>query len=127
MLALVPTGADAEVQATAGQLGHRGGAFGEQRGVMERQRADERAEADAAGVRGEPRERGPGVERRALGMAEEAGEMIGAKERLEPTVFRGPREPPPAVPREPFLAFDHQADADGHTRLHCRNLPAPVS
>src|SRR5207249_9916941 len=59
-------------------------------------------EADPARVRREPRERGPGVERRALGIAEEAGEVVRAEERLEAAVLRGAGEPAPALPREPL-------------------------
>ena len=50
VLALVPAGADAEVEAAARQLGDRGGALGEQRGMIEGERTHERPEAQALRV-----------------------------------------------------------------------------
>src|SRR5207249_11681327 len=102
VLALVPAGADAEVEASARELGHPRCSLGEQGRVVKGQRTHEGTEADPARVRREPRERGPGVERRALGIAEEAGEVVRAEERLEAAVLRGAGEPAPALPREPL-------------------------
>src|SRR5205085_2598162 len=66
--------------------------------------------------------RRPGVERRALGIAEEAGEVVRAKQRLEAAVLRGAGQPPPALPREPFLSLDHQAHAHRHRGLRSRRF-----
>src|SRR5439155_6265163 len=117
VLALVPAGADAEVEAAIRELGHRRRPLGEQRRMMEGQRTHEGTEADPARVRCQPCQRRPGVERWALGITGQAGEVVRAEQRLEAAVFRGAGQPAPALPREPFLSLDHQADAHRHRGL----------
>src|SRR5581483_6858480 len=92
VLRLVPAGAEPEVEPAAGERVHGRRPAGEHRGVIERQRADERAEADAPRVRGEPAQRRPAVERGASRLAEEPGEVVRAKERLPAAVLRRARE-----------------------------------
>src|SRR5579872_5255467 len=41
--------------------------------------------------------------------------MVGAPQRLEPRRLRGLRDPPPAVPRQPFLSLHHHADPNHGT------------
>src|SRR5207247_5439504 len=114
VIAAEAAGGDAGGGASARAVGPPRCSLGEQGRVVKGQRTQEGTEADPARVRREPRERGPGVERRALGIAEEAGEVVRAEERLEAAVLRGAGEPAPALPREPFLSLDHEAEADRH-------------
>jgi hypothetical protein len=131
VLALVPPGADAEVEPAAAQLRHRRRPLGEQRRMIEGQRRHEDTEANARRGGGQPRQRGPGVERRALRVAEEPGQMIRAEQRLEAAVLRRACKAPPALPGEPFLSFDHQRQSKRHRHRPsvaiCACVGAPVS
>src|SRR5205823_13809949 len=61
VLGLQPAGAHTQLGATVTQVVQRGGHLGEHRRVAERDRADERAEADPLGFTGEPGEVDPRV------------------------------------------------------------------
>src|SRR5262249_20362220 len=84
---------------------------------MERERANERAEADAARIRSQPRERCPRIERRARGLAEAAGEVVGAKQPAAASCLRRAAETTPALPGESSLPLDHQAQRYRHRVL----------
>src|SRR6185369_6864822 len=88
----------------------------------EGERAHERAEAQALGVRGQPRERRPAVERRARGIAEESGEVIRAEQARVAGVLDRAGQAPPALPVESFLPLDH----DGQLHI-CALHARPVS
>src|SRR5690349_24831326 len=81
--------------------------------MIEGDRRDHRTEAHAARARRQHRERGPGLERRTLGLAPEAGEVIRAAERLVAHVLGGLDQAQPPLPGEPFLSLDHDADLHG--------------
>ena len=113
VLLLVPAGAHPQHQPPSGEQVDRGRHPGQQGGMAEGHRADQGAEPDPAGSPGQRRQRGPGFQRGALGAGHDAEEVIGAPERVEAQFLDPVRHAEPALPGEPFLAFDH--DPDSHT------------
>ena len=115
-LGLVPAGADAEDEATAGDLVDRRGHARDQPGRMERRRRDQRPQPHALGRRGERGERRPHVPRPALRAAVAAVEHVVAEpDRVEPRRVGGardrdaapasaPRARPPAAGRRSAVA-----------------------
>src|SRR4030095_12498254 len=65
------------------------------------------------GGSGQSAEALPVCPRGAPGCAPQPGEVVGAAERLVAEVLRRLREAPPALPGEPFLPLDHDADLHG--------------
>jgi hypothetical protein len=63
---------------------------------------------------GEPGETGPAIERRTRRVAEQTRQMVGAEERIEAAGLHRVREVVQAIPREPFLGFDHDRDFERH-------------
>ena len=115
-LRLVPAGADAEDEATAGDLVDRRGHARDESGRMERRRRDQRPQPHALGRRGERGERRPHVPRAALRPAVAAVEHVVAEpQRVEARRFGGardrerapasaPRARPPAAGRRSAVA-----------------------
>jgi hypothetical protein len=125
VLVLVPAPAEPEVDAPVGERVERSRHLGEQRGVVERDRRDHRAEADAPGAHRHRGERRPRLERGTSRVAEEPGEMVRSTERLVAHVLGGLHQPEPPLPGEPFLPFDHDADAHdvAPSGARCREIP----
>ena len=108
VLVLVPAGADAEVDAPAGDVVGGQRELGQDGGGAERDRRDQRAEPDPLGDRGERADRAPGVER-AVALRERQV-VVGAQQRLEAAALGGAREREPVVPADALLPLDHQRE-----------------
>jgi hypothetical protein len=117
VLALVPAGADPELDPAVGDVVGGDHGLRQQRRVAERRGRDERPEAQGGRDGAERRERRPRVERTSLGMvATELQVVVGAKERRNPMLLTSPRKRDPLRPGNTLLALDHQAElhAAGH-------------
>ena len=98
VLALVPTGAHADLDAAARDVVDGDGHPREHARVAEGRRRDERAEADALRERGEPRERRPGVVRVGVG-PDDRRVVVGAEEPLEAVLLGQAARAAPSRPR----------------------------
>src|SRR3989442_8513902 len=75
--------------------------------MIEGERRDHGAEADALGPRGKRRERCPGLEGGPLRVSAESRQVVGAAQRVVAQIFGGLRQPEPALPGQAFLCLDH--------------------
>src|SRR5260370_9134649 len=83
---------------------------------MEGHRADHRSESDLLGPFGGQGERGPAVDAVALVVAHQGDQVLAPSQGFEAERFDVVAEPPPALPVEAFLTFDHDPEL-GHDRL----------
>ncbi len=112
VLPLHPAGADPERDAAAGDLVGSRRRAGQHRRMAEGDGGDERAELERRRPRGEPRDRGPGVEHRPA-LVESGDVVVGAKQCLDAVGLAGLRERDPVVPGDAFLSLDHQRHPRG--------------
>ena len=111
VLALVPAGAEAELDAAAGDVIDGGHGLGEHGGMTEGRRRDEHAEPEARRDRRQAGQRRPGLERAALVVALDREVVIRAEQRAHAMLLAGPRERDPLRPGHVLLALDHQLDS----------------
>ena len=116
MLALVPAGADAELDAPARDPVSGDGVAREHRGMAERGRRDQRPEPQLGRDRGQRAERSPGVERSASADAVDRPVVIRAEQRLEAEPLARLGERDPVLPGHVLLALDHHGEAHGPAR-----------
>ena len=116
VLALVPAGAEAELDAPVRDVVDGSDVLGEHRRVAERRRRDEHAEAQAGRDRREPRHRRPGSSEPRSSWPADREVVIRAEQRADAVLLAGLRERDPLRPGHVLLALDHQLDA------HCRQL-----
>ena len=112
VLAFHPAGADAERDAAAGDLVRGCRVAREDGGMAERHRRDERPELQVRRSRGQPGDRGPGVEHRSA-LVGGGHVVVGAEHGLDAVRLARFREGDPVVPRHAFLALDHQREPHG--------------
>ena len=117
VLALVPAGADPELDAAVRDVIHGGGVLGQHRRMAERRGRDEHAEPEARRDRGQAGQRGPGLERAALLVPVDREVVVRAEERAHAVLLAGLRERDPLRPRHVLLALDHQLEP--HWRVPC--------
>jgi hypothetical protein len=111
VLALHPTGAEAELDAAAGDVvDGRSGVREEPRQAKGCGR-DERAEAQLGRACGEAGKRRPGVVRDVAALVRLRDVVVGTEERVDPVLLARVGECAPLRPGDALLALDHQRDA----------------
>ena len=114
VLRVVPASPNADFYPAATHLVDRRHDFGERSRMTERDRRDERAQANALGLARDPGQDRPGVCRRPIGRAGEAAVMVGSKEGLEADSFGQPGQVELIPVRQALLSLDHQREAHRH-------------
>jgi hypothetical protein len=110
VLALVPAGAEPELDATAGDVVCSRHHLRQLAGAAKGDRRDERPEPEALGHGGKRGDRRPGIQRDARRILEDGLVVVGAEERFDPALLAGARKRQPVLPGDAFLAFDHQGN-----------------
>src|SRR4051794_19596774 len=110
VLLLHPAGSDRELDAAVGDVVGARDELRQYRRVAERDRGDERAEADAGRDGRETADGSPRVERSGGIAASDRAVVVGAEERVELRVLGRARERDPLRPGDAFLALDHEGD-----------------
>src|ERR1017187_5555495 len=108
VLALVPAGAESQLNSSARDLVCCGDELGERRGMTECCRRDHRAEPQRRGHRGERVERPPCVKRSAL-RVHAVEVVVRPEQRRNGMPFASQRERLPLTPSHALLSLDHQA------------------
>ena len=128
VLALVPAGSEAELDAAIRDVVDRRHVLGEHGRVPERRGRDEHAQPELRRHRRQARHRHPRVERAALLVAVDREVVVGAEQRAHAVLLAGLREGHPLRPGHVLLAFDHQLDPHGCSSLSLRAVwPPPGS
>ena len=121
VLALVPAGAEAEVDTAARDVVDGGDELREHRRMAERRRRDEHAEAQPGRDRREAGERRPGLERAAILVPHDREVVIRAEERAHAVLLAGPRQRDPLLPGHALLPLDHQLQSHASSELRRRS------
>jgi hypothetical protein len=116
VLLLVPTGPDADLDATTAHLIHRRDDLGEDARMAEGHRRHEHAQADALRVAGETGQDGPGVGRGLARLPGEAREVVGPEPGIEAVRFRALGGRQLIGVGHPLLGFHHQDVAHRSSR-----------
>src|SRR6185437_13841686 len=112
VLAVLPAGAQAKLEAPTREVGQRGGLADKHGRVAEGHGRDQRAELEARRLSRQPAERGPAFERVSI-RTRGVGEVVGQVEADEAGVLDGADDALQAIPVEAVLALDHQRDFHG--------------